>query len=1000
MRILKAVLMTALMALAIPVSAQTVNVNPFSGTLNGWAMRTDANSTTTSSSTPDLSSLYNVPYGIPRLNGNAAIISPVVGIIDNATVGGQNLGNVITGLQQENAASKWIPLTSYDVAKGTPQLDGNAQLHNQGLNLYHHYVQSDNTVIDVPIAYMGTTNLQAQYYTLQPDTQVFGGVVASTTKADGTSVSYPAYSAMTIIGRPSGPFNAGCVTCIFATDGSLSTTGAAGISAQDYRTGQVAVSAITADATTTYQYDENYAARAVSPVTSFTSTTATLTTPLTEAQMAQIHQGMYVATNVISPTMSATTSTGLIAENTYWGIVKSVSATQLTVYGWAVLNGGDTSAGQVPNANYLDTTKSAYSGPVVFIGVPGRTIGHKNDIVFDGTKTYGGSATSRSNVYERDLTTFTAKQYAKEDSLLYHGFTTNFTCLSCDANAVNKDSYGEYLNTPGLPYGYKVHLYSTGVEFAGDGGYFTSNGAPASALLSNHIMYDFASALPTGLTKHLGARVYHDIDGDLDSDNYAIRLGVTEGGTRSQDTFVGGVDRGFISFGARGVPGNVCLETASQEPSLCSDASGNITIANGLTVGSLTATSYHVGSATITPTTGSVTGSGYITQYNDYGNSEVDNYAIRANTSASSGYVWGVLSAGSTTKMALILSQLSTSGASYTVPVSQTSVSSTTGGATYSSGGYTTMISGRTGGSAVGNYSVGLNAVETPGKWTGAVLSLNGYTGSKSWRFSDDGSIVFPDGTAFNGHLPDFSAASYVGVSNAQTVTGAKVFCTLSNCTDLQPTAARDIKVEGGGIAITGGTYTDNLWAQGAAGVTGLTLNAIDQNNHSFLEWNDQYHQETGNGYYVMNGTNIQYTASQNARSFLTYTPADSPTNGFLFQVTDGKTIKTPFTIQRDSIAINAKLVFTDSTNGFQVQTIKTDTLSPMTAQAITATAPIILPSYTRAKLPGTYPTWGEVVCTDCRSYLTASRFGKPGIKVMFNGNTWQDSLGNALPAN
>ena len=1008
---MRKLLLTLLGAMTIglgsPAFSQT---NPFAGLLtqSQTATTADTGTTTYDSSTgttttvtqitiDQLTGILMVPYGIPKLNGHAAITSPIEGSVDSAQINGQSLSYVIASLTAQNATNKWVPLSMIGAASGVAALDDNAHITNTGLNIYSTYTRDDGSVVNVPTLVLGQSALSTQYPTLGAETQAFGGFLSATT-SNGQSVAYPSYSSLSLVGRPYGPYNAGCVLCVFSGGGTYGDKAQANISGVDYRTGAAAVAQMDGEQATLYQKDENTEARVVAPVTSFTASTAVLTTPLTQDQVSLLHPGMYVATNVISPTAPATTSTGLISENTYWGIIKSATPTTITVYGWAVLGQGDSTVGQIPNARYLDTTKSSYGSPVLFIGAPAFITSKKTEVNFDGSKVYSATATSRANSYQSDELNFYAKNFGKEDSIAFQGPTITFRCDACDVNAINRVSHGYSVDAPGLPVAFLAKVYGTGVEFEGQSTWLPGAGAPSSTVGSNHILFDFISDLPTGDEKHFGAKVFHDTTGQNSPDNYTIRLGSTLGGTRTGDVYSGGTPYGDVGFGVNGNSSSVCLETSSQKPTLCSDDTGNVSVTNLLSVKTISLQNYHIGSVAYDQTKDLTTGSGIIESFNDVGNGEADMYTIRPTSSSSGGYRWVQATSGASLKSAPVLMSVDSNALTAYEAFNQIGLSKTSTATNnlYSSVGVSTSILGRTGGTAVGNYSTTLSTQESEGSWTGALLTLNGFSGKKVWRFSDDGSIVFPDGTAFDGHIPDVSSSKFVTVATGQTITAGKIICSTSNCTDLQSGTPRDLKIEGAGLGVTGGTYTDTLWARDGISITGRS-DVVAPNGGAYTQWGDQYHRESGSGYFSATGSNITFNNVGDVHSFLTYsdtTSSDKYSYRFQFFTQSGMT--TPLMIEKDKIIVDAQLIFT-ANGSLALTSFGADTIKPATSDHIETAAPIIPPKYTYATLPTTYPQWGQVVCTDCISYLTASNHKVKGIYVMFNQSIWVDLLGNPI---
>ncbi|MDI2091467.1 hypothetical protein [Commensalibacter oyaizuii] len=173
--------------------------------------------------------------------------------------------------------------------------------------------------------------------------------------------SMPVPMGLTILGRPYGNYNAGCTLCVFSGSGGMNgAEGQAAISGIDYRGGANAVANGDMATVGFYHYEENSSARIVAQAASFGPDVVTLSSPMKNLQMSQLHQGMYIAINVINRNIPV--NTALLTSRSYRGFIKSWDANHIYVYGWAVLASGNAANGQVPDVkdvNYLDDQLSS-----------------------------------------------------------------------------------------------------------------------------------------------------------------------------------------------------------------------------------------------------------------------------------------------------------------------------------------------------------------------------------------------------------------------------------------------------------------------------------------------------------------------------------------------------------------------------------------------------------------------------------------------------------------
>jgi hypothetical protein len=521
-------------------------------------------------------------------------------------------------------------------------------------------------------------------FTLGQETAQFGGLY----DAGGT----PIHRAVTVIGQPYGNYNAGCTLCIFSTSaGDGGGGGQAGISGTDYRAGASAVSQSDFAAVGFYHFDENWSARVTAQVASFAAGTATLATPMTAEQMATLHAGMYVATNVINPGDPTTGSSGLLRISSYHGYLKSWDAGHLYVYDWAVPGDGNSASGQVPDVANLDSTITTYTVPMVWVGVPDKHFAENEYMVADGSHVLGNTATSIANAFEREEFDFRASNWSKAHSVSFHGWTTSFECDSCVTNAMDEGSYAYLVNGPMLPLAYRAQLYGDAVEYSGYSTMLGSNGAPeivnsdgsttnASASVpagTNHVMASFASSLPSNNTLNFSVLSNKEQTTSGTWVDYGIRMGLNIDGNRNRQTgLTGGTMMGALAFNYPGHLSGVCTMGGNVNLGLCTEGDGTSDFAKDVTFNG----SAHVASGILengapswTPASGStpagVSGQGTVHLWNQIAGGAARTEIVNVDpTNGAGGFAfYNINSNSSVSGASPLLSLLQNAGATFNV---------------------------------------------------------------------------------------------------------------------------------------------------------------------------------------------------------------------------------------------------------------------------------------------------------------------------------------------
>lgn len=166
----------------------------------------------------------------------------------------------------------------------------NSNFRANGLHLDQFYTDPNNNVLYFPDTIRLDNTGNTDYITLGDETAVFGGM----SNANGPVQ----HKSLSIVGLPYGPYNLGCVECIFSARGSYGGGDAqAALSGIDYRLGSYAINNGDMVTAMTYRGFVNEHVRFTARVSYFDQQNAYLASPMTTAQMAQLHQGMYITTN-------------------------------------------------------------------------------------------------------------------------------------------------------------------------------------------------------------------------------------------------------------------------------------------------------------------------------------------------------------------------------------------------------------------------------------------------------------------------------------------------------------------------------------------------------------------------------------------------------------------------------------------------------------------------------------------------------------------------------
>ncbi|CAI3956131.1 unnamed protein product [Commensalibacter communis] len=500
----------------------------------------------------------------------------------------------------------------------------NNNIQASQIKIATQYQAVDGSIINRPLIKMVPDATSS--FTLGKEMVQFGG--------DYDSNKHLVPTGLSIYGRPYSNYNAGCTLCVFSSAGGMSGgSGQAAISGKDYRGGATAISRNDMTTVGFYHFDENSSARVVAQAASFGSGVVNLSSPMTNAEMSQLHVGMYVATNVIDPTIVS--KGDFIRPKRYWGFIKSWDANHIYVYDWAVPGKNDKSDGQIPDMNYLDNQLSEYKVPMIFVGVPNGVMAENEFLTADGTKVLGNKATAVANSFQREEFDFRAHDWTKPKSLLFHGWVTSFECRpNCDPNALAEDSFAYLVNGPdGLPKAYVAQMGGDALEFSGFSTFIGGNGPPLSFDVkgnstdsvvpgSNHIMSSFASRVPGGHILHMSTIVNTEVAGAKNWSDYGVRLVMDVDSQRDRKKgLYKGSRMGSIAFNYNGAHyGGVCLLGSDSNQGLCQEGDGSVSFAKQIYAeeNAFFHKRIFTASASYDPAQKSVNGQGTMQTWNEY----------------------------------------------------------------------------------------------------------------------------------------------------------------------------------------------------------------------------------------------------------------------------------------------------------------------------------------------------------------------------------------------
>lgn len=475
------------------------------------------------------------------------------------------------------------------------------------VNVVNNYQTTDGSVIKRTLVKLAPD--ESTSFTIGKETVQIGGNYATFPPAANSTknIDVAVPMSLSILGRPYGNYNAGCTLCVFSSSsGMFGGGGQAALSGLDYNgTPQYsrAYAVAHGDMITAgfYQYDEIPSARFVAQAASFGPHVVTLSEPMTDDQMSQLHQGMYIATNVIDPTIP--NKGNLLKSNAYWGYIESWDATHIDVYDWAVLGGENEAAGQVPNVQHLDSALSTYKVPMIFVGVSNKIFSKNTYVNADGSRVLGSEAVAVANQYEREEFDFRAKNWNVPNSLSFRGWTTSFECRpNCNKKAISEDSYAYLVNGPdGLPKAYVAQMEGDALEYSGYSTFIGGNGTPrhvdengnsSEAIVgSNHIMSSFASQFATASAStpesviHFSTIINRDVVTNNKLNDYSIRLVMDTNSNRDRRAgLTGGSRKGSIAFNYNNAhDGGICLLGFDTNQGLCQEGDGTVNFAKKIT---------------------------------------------------------------------------------------------------------------------------------------------------------------------------------------------------------------------------------------------------------------------------------------------------------------------------------------------------------------------------------------------------------------------------------
>jgi hypothetical protein len=294
--------------------------------------------------------------------------------------------------------------------------------------------------------------------------------------------------------------------------------------------------------------------------------------PLTAAQMALLNPGMWVITNSIDPTVSATpppsplpTPTGvntmLPPHITYASTILSwaPNGSSITINGWTVPGSGHTQSGQVPGTTDLDTTNN-HTTPTVFIGGPTKTFAQNWYIEYN-PQTAPDSKIRQMQGLEIDLQNFGTDHY----QVNYQGIVIGYNSIRPGGAASDglplkptDDSFSLLLSGGyGMPVGLRTSAFTV-AQWEGDGFWFsgTAMATPAATVGSTNLNAEFFQYADTNRQRLLiwGSREASTSTGGWPTTS--MHIGLQIDGTEGT---LNGSQMGLITFNAQGYPGGVSI---------------------------------------------------------------------------------------------------------------------------------------------------------------------------------------------------------------------------------------------------------------------------------------------------------------------------------------------------------------------------------------------------------------------------------------------------------
>lgn len=291
-----------------------------------------------------------------------------------------------------------------------------------------------------------------------PDALYVGGLPTQGWAANGLANNERGRpGSLVVVGQPWGPYNAGTLESLLWGMGVDQQNGVANV---DWRTGSVPPF----DAVAQYIGVTNTQAMIVAPAR-FGSGNVTISPALNATQIAQLRVGMYISTNVTNSQVSMKGPSNWIGSsypiaNYYQGIISGWhqdtdssghSVTIITVPAWDSYDFTAHSMTAVPgqqSGDAIDTVRSDYRTPMVFIGNDTGEAAHNEYIFYDGSKSAtpsnGGHATALSHALGDDEVDL--RYYATQPNEVYvTGLTLSLAAMANSPVGREAITSGSYL---------------------------------------------------------------------------------------------------------------------------------------------------------------------------------------------------------------------------------------------------------------------------------------------------------------------------------------------------------------------------------------------------------------------------------------------------------------------------------------------------------------------------------------------------------------------------